>query len=252
MAYNLVVRLCRAWEEKSARCVCRLHMHKDGAQGMGPLPQYARTYGGKNVKTVAIVSICGLALLAGQANADFIGWDDFSGSETWIDFTHVDMGSLGNPADIGYGVTVLNEGGGTGGDGWRPDYDWGSYFSNIPGGSGGKALADSWGASNLTYFLPDGVIRFGLLLSTGTQTTWDVTFYDANQGVIAAGQAAMPGGSQAVFIGYESFGTPIASVNITDVENSQITLMDDVRFEVPLPGAFALLGLAGLARRRRR
>ncbi|MFG0251363.1 MAG: hypothetical protein ACF8NJ_00655 [Phycisphaerales bacterium JB038] len=204
------------------------------------------------MKITVLASIGGLALVAAHANAGWIGLDDFSGNETLIDFNTTDMGTLGNPADIGFGVTVLNQGGGTGGDGWRGNTDWGSYFSNIAGASLGYALADSWGASNLTYNLPAGTYRFGLLLSTGVTTTWDLTFYDAAGNVIDAGQATMPGDAQAVFVGYESMGAAIASVNISDVENGYITLMDDVRFEVPAPGTFALFGLAGLACHRRR
>ena len=202
--------------------------------------------------TAALVGLGVAVQPGGTASADVIGIDDFSGNETVIDFTDVDMKSLDNPADIGFGVTVLNSGGGTGGPGWRGNTPWSNFFDNIPGASLGKALADRWGASDLTYNLSEGVRRFGLLLSTGDQTTWTVSFFDTNDELIATTQAMMPAPSDAVFIGFES-NTLIWSINITDEENGQITLMDDVRFEViPSPGPLALLGVAGLIHSRRR
>ncbi len=181
-------------------------------------------------------TLAGLSVLAisGAAFADgFITLNDFSGGETVITFNSTEMGSLGHPtADIGEGVLVTNNGGGTGGPGWRGNTDWGAYFSNIPGASLGRALADSWGASDLLFdFTGAGnPNKAGMLLSTGSQTTYDIEIMNPAGAVIASGTAAMPGPAQAVFVGYEAAGG-IGYIRVTDVENGQIALLDDVRFE---------------------
>jgi len=203
----------------------------------------------------ALGAVVGGAALAGGAAADgFIGLDDFSGSEDVITFNDTEMGDLDNPADIGFGITVANNGSGTGNENWRGNTDWGGFFDNIPGASLGRALADSWGTSDLLFELETGMNRFGMLLSTGTQTTWQIEVFDTNGNLLDSGEASMPNDSEAVFVGYESLAAPIGSFRVFELEdNGQITLMDDVRFEViPAPGAIALLGLAGLTTRRRR
>lgn len=203
------------------------------------------------MKLAMCVLACGS--LAGLASADFVGIDAFSGSETVITFTGINTPALGNPADLGHGVTVDNNGGGSGRAGWRSSSSWSAYFSNIDGASGGAALADSWGASDILYSMESGVSRFGLLLSTGARTLWEIEVYDTRGGLIESGRAYMPKASKAVFVGYESTDQLIGGFRITDTENGYITLMDDVRFEtVPAPGVLAALGLGGLAASRRR
>ena len=175
-----------------------------------------------------------LAFGGGAALADgFITLNDFSGGETVITFNSTEMGSLGHPtADIGEGVLVTNRGGGSGGPGWRGNTDWGTYFDNIPGASLGRALADSWGASDLLFdFTGAGnPNRAGLLLSTGTRTDYDIEIMDPSGQVIDSGVASMPNGAEAVFVGYEASGG-VGFIRVSDVENGQIALMDDVRFE---------------------
>jgi len=170
----------------------------------------------------------------GEALADgFIGMNQFSGGESVITFNTTDMGSLSHPtASIGSGITVTDSGGGTGSPGWRGNTDWSAYFANIPGASQGRALADSWGASDLKYdFTGAGnPQRVGLLLSTGTQTTWTVRVYNPANVLVDTGQVSMPGPQQAVFVGYER-SAGVGYLRVSDVENGQITLMDDVRFE---------------------
>ncbi|MBZ0173126.1 MAG: hypothetical protein K8E66_12140, partial [Phycisphaerales bacterium] len=134
------------------------------------------------MKLAMCVLACGA--LTGLASADFIGLDEFSGSETVISFTGIDMSALGSAADLGHGVTVDNYGGGSGRQGWRGHNNWGSYFSNIDGASGGAALADSWGASDLLFSIDGGATRFGVLLSTGARTDWDIEVYDIHGGLL--------------------------------------------------------------------
>jgi len=185
------------------------------------------------MKRFVAAGVCALAL-SGLAFGDgFIGLNDFSGGESLIDFNSTDMASLGVPtADLGMGVFVTNNGGGTGNGNWRGNTDWGAYFDNIPGASLGRALADSWGSSDLLFdFTGAGnPNRVGMLLSTGTRTDYDIEIRDPGGNVIDTGVASMPNGSEAVFIGYEASGG-IGFIRVSDVENGQICLLDDIRFE---------------------
>jgi len=186
------------------------------------------------MKRVMALTAMACCALGGEALADgFIAMNRFSGGESVITFNTTDMGSLGHPtANIGSGISVTDSGGGKGAPGWRPNIDWGSLFDNIPGSSQGRALADSWGASDLKYnFTGAGSPqRVGLLLSTGTQTTWTVRVYSPANVLVDIGQVSMPGSQQAVFVGYERHAG-VGYLRISDVENGFSTVMDDVRFE---------------------
>lgn len=201
------------------------------------------------------VTACAVAVSAGTASADgIISIDGFSGFEDLIDFSLVDFNNLPDKnGDIGLGVTVTNRGSGTGGPGWRPA-DWGSFFDNIPGSSGGAAMADNWGTSNLLFEFSSPINRVGMLLSTGTRTDYMISLFDTAGGLIDTVIASMPADTEAVFIGYEYTSGDIGSVLVfEEVDNGQIILLDDLRFEaVPAPGALAMLLVAGIGARRRR
>ena len=171
--------------------------------------------------------------LGGEALADgFIGMNVFSGGETVITFNTTEMGSLGHPtADIGSGVLVTDS---SGGPAWRGNTDWSAFFANIPGSSQGRALADSWGVSDLKFdFTGAGnPQRVGLLLSTFPVTTWTVRVYDPANTLVATTTVTMSGQQQAVFVGYER-NAGVGYLRISDVENGYITIMDDVRYERP-------------------
>ncbi len=201
-------------------------------------------------------AICAITLagLAGLASADLIGLEEFTGTENIITFQGIQMSALDpHTADLGRGVTVENHGSGSGRDGWRGHTDWGNYFDNIEGASGGAALADSWGASDLRINFDGGVNRVGFLLSTGTMNSWKIEFYNLAGDLIDSAAARMPRHNNAVFVGYESLAQRIGTVRISDAENGYITILDDIRFEtVPAPGGLVALGLGGLAAARRR
>ena len=177
-------------------------------------------------------AVSALALVGGGvALAGPIDLDDFSGSETVIDFTP-GFGFQGGPFTF-EGVTFSETGGGTGGPGFEGDIAWGDfgYFSNVPG-SGGAGFNDFWGSSHIIMELPPGNSRVGVFMSTTPVTTWTMNLYNSADQLIGTDTRTMPGDSQAVFIGYET-NENIARVEIveTNGENGHISLMDDVRFE---------------------
>lgn len=187
-------------------------------------------------RLTAVAAAAACSVFAAQALADgFIGMNQFSGGENVLTFNSTDMTTLSHPtADIGSGVLVTDSGGGTGNGAWRGNTDWSAYFSNIPGSSQGRALADSWGASDIKFdFTGAGnPQRVGLLLSTFPVTTWTVRVYDPSNNLVATTNVTMPGQQQAVFVGYERTAG-VGYLRISDVENGYITLMDDLRMERP-------------------
>ncbi len=184
-----------------------------------------------NLKTVCALSVFAMAggsVLAGGP----IGIGDFSGSEQVITF---DPGFGRQCAPYLYeDVTFDEDGDGTGGECFTADRDWGGYgyFSNIPGASQGLGFNDGWGNSKIIMNPPAGTNRFGCLLSTGVQTDFTLSLYDGSNNLLGSVTGSMPAAGEAVFLGYET-NSPIARAEVTEPngENSNITLMDDVRFE---------------------
>jgi hypothetical protein len=138
----------------------------------------------------------------------------------------------------------------------RATNDWSTYFANIPGASKGIAMNDAWGTSVIRMeFLTDTVRRAGLLLSTTPVTTWTLEAYDAANNKIIEVTRSMPAQQQARFLGVQSpAGIPFKYIIVREpVENGNITLADDLRFEaIPEPATLALLGCGALALLRRR
>jgi len=176
--------------------------------------------------SMAITLLSGSVAFAGGP----INIGDFSGSEQVITF---DPGFTTQCAPLLYENVIFSEnGGGTGGPCYRANSDWGSWFANIPGASGGIGFNDQWGDSLIIMEPPAGTTRFGCLLSTSPITVFTMNLYDANNNLIGSDTRSMPNTSQAVFIGYQT-DVDIARVEISEPngENGNITLMDDVRFE---------------------
>ena len=114
------------------------------------------------------------------ANAAIIGWNDFSGSENWIDYS--DWLAMPNPVYY-QGCTFTEQGSGAGGPGWR-DSDWTQYFENAsneyPGLSLGYGMADNHGITEIKVEFTDysDIKRIGLLASTSVATTYELQAYD--------------------------------------------------------------------------
>lgn len=181
------------------------------------------------------IGAAGAMVAVGLADADPIDLDDFSGSETVVDFDPGFQFSTNYPI-IYDGVEFSESGGGTGGAGLNGSINWGTYFDNIPGGSAGIGMNDSWGDSVVRMVLPDGMRRVGVLCSTTPVTSWTLNAYDASNNLLESVTGTMPNTSEAVFIGVER-SEVIAYIELveTNGENGNISLFDDLRFEAGGP-----------------
>jgi hypothetical protein len=190
-----------------------------------------------------------LALLTSPAtSAAIIGIDDFSGNETLETFDSVDVSMGGVPITTLNGVTYTSLHGGplfvTPGHSNR--------FNNIPGASLDPALEDRVPNSNIAIDFSTAVNRVGLLLSSGTRTTWALSALDDTFTSLGGVEVTMPADQDAVFAGL-AFTQNIARLQISELSDSasgSISVFDDLRYEavVPLPSALWLFvsGAAGV------
>lgn len=203
------------------------------------------------------VAVLGLIVgVSGQARAGLItSTSAFSGNESVVTFNALPTGNytgVGGMFTMG-GVTFSSSNSSLNINQWGP-------YLNTPGASQGAALNDTVGKSDITIdFGSAAVFRAGLLLSTGLSTSWTVAAYDTAGNFIESGTATNAAGNP-VFIGFEA-SQMIGHLRVSETfDNSQVTIIDDVRFEVsavPEPSSIALVCTAlpmglGLAWKRRK
>ena len=194
-------------------------------------------------RILTLVTVFALVVMGSpiRLSAYTIDSSAFSGNETVIDFS-TPFQRTSSPLDY-QGVTfrVID---------WpvavnSPGYDlavqddWGYFFRNIPGASGGYALNDFLGNTQLRMEFATNVNRVGLLLSAGTVTSWTMIAWDNYGNFIEAANAHMPADNNAVFLGLETLPN-IAYVDIIQFQNdSLVTLFDDIPLDVNSKNSFA-------------
>ena len=172
-----------------------------------------------------------------------ITWDDFSGNETWIRFGPPTFYLVQSFTADGMTVRNIHD------DGWLQTRDQLAFlFSNIPGASGDPAAKTT--GTLVTHLQVDfsvPVNRFGLLLSSGSVATWELTAFDDELSPMGTITALMPGSCQATFAAFESTQN-IARVEIFEpVHNGQNDAFDDIRFEpIPEPSTLLLLSVGAV------
>jgi hypothetical protein len=121
--------------------------------------------------------------------------------------------------------------------------DLGRFFGNVPGASLGNALASQGSLTGrLEFIVDDPVRRFGLLISTGTRSGWELTADDELDQPIGRVENTMRGPGLAMFLGAE-FTTPAKRMVIFEhIQSGQNDTFDDIRFEtVPEPSQLSWL-----------
>ncbi|MCH8043065.1 MAG: tandem-95 repeat protein, partial [Planctomycetes bacterium] len=175
-----------------------------------------------------------------------IDLDGFSGTETVIEFGPPSFNATRSFTYSGVTVSILREAGYLVANG-----SLAVLFENIPSASGGRTLSTYASATKGTHLRFDfsvPVNRFGLLLASGSVTSWELTAFDDNLLPLGTITATMPGASQATFGGFE-FPNNIARVEIHEPRSGQSDAFDDIRFEAAdIPGTSPLTvdGLSGM------
>jgi hypothetical protein len=130
-----------------------------------------------------------------------------------------------------------------------PSVGFGGYFDNIPGASLGNGLKDSGSSgagTDILFSFDVPIKRFGILLSTGGATTWDIIALDGGSIELGRVRVSMPANDEAVFGGLQA-DSLISHIEIDEVgSNGQIGLYDDIRYEVPEPATLTLALMAAL------
>ncbi|MCK5378903.1 MAG: hypothetical protein KAJ78_05830 [Acidobacteria bacterium] len=188
---------------------------------------------------VTFVAVCGvlLCLSGAPVQAQSIGWDDFSGTEYWIDFSgwNIDL-----PDPVYYeGCTFYEMGSGGEHDGWR-EFDWTYCFENgsgdFPGLSLGYGMADHREETAIKVEFTDysGIRRVGILGSAGGVGTYKLEAFDVDLLPLGAVEATVPADCQPVWLGIET-ATAISYIMLTEPSglNDWIGMFDDLRFEDP-------------------
>jgi hypothetical protein len=199
-----------------------------------------------------------LGLLVGLvpgARAATIGLDAFSGSETLIDFTGLDVPRTSNPITVGdltmdSSVSELT----------IPAMDTFGVWAETPLASGGEYLSNwTTSSTNMEIQFANPVSRVGMWINGGNRATnWTFSAFDSAGSLVGSHvfvYSLLNGyPDPSVFAGVE-FDTRFTNLMIVETANNrQFTNIDDIRFEaVPEPSTAILLaiGLAGIGIRGR-
>jgi hypothetical protein len=122
-----------------------------------------------------------------------------------------------------------------GGEIWS-DIDWSlnGFYVDLPTASGGFALNDTVGHTDLQIDFSTPVNRVGVLASTSLVTTFTMTAFNDSLLSIGSVTSTMPADSRAVFLGLQA-DVNIKRIVITEpIDNGQISVFDDLRRE-PVP-----------------
>lgn len=189
--------------------------------------------------TVALVPVFGLmlCLVGAPAQAQTIGWNDFSGSEYWIDFNGWNT-ELPDPVYY-EGCTFYELGSDLSMDGWR-EFDWTTSFQNgsgdFPGLSLGYGMADHREQTVIRVEFTDfgGIRRVGILGSGSAVFTYRLEAFDAADQSLGFVEATLPAADYPVWLGLET-DTEINYIMLTEPTgaNDSIGIFDDLRFEDP-------------------
>lgn len=194
----------------------------------------------------AAVAFIGAGVLCvGNVEGSLIGENDFSGSETLIDFDGFPAPPVG-PFTIG-DVTFTEASTGSGGPGWRV------LAIDFVGTPSGDILTDNAGITDITIDFATPQDRAGMFIGVGPGE-YVLSAYDANGDFLESASTGMLLDTlDAVFVGFENFAG-IASLQIIEVsgENGLVGGIDNLMFEVPGPSSLAVLAVFGLFSRRRR
>jgi hypothetical protein len=113
------------------------------------------------------------------------------------------------------------------------DSFWDDYFENVSGASGGFALNDQVGLTNLQIDFSTPLKRVGLLASSAARTTFILKAYDDNLNLIGVTTATMTEVAKSVFLGLQA-PVNIRRIVITEpFDNGQFSIIDDIRYQNP-------------------
>jgi hypothetical protein len=171
-------------------------------------------------------SACVTASGGGGGSVAQIALAEFSGSEQ-VETYSPNFGRLNSPVTFN-GITYTSPGGQL----WS-DITWANngYYASWPTASGGTALNDLVGQSNLQIDFSTPVNRVGVLVAP-SPSTYIMTAYDDNLVSLGSVSVTLPAESVAAgFLGLQSM-TNIRRVVISEPsDNGSITVYEDLRYE---------------------